>query len=522
VITLEILGSTVKVSGEVPRKVEQDLIKECRFMKEGAQYAPSFQTGEWDGYTYLYRWRKFPIGLLERVETSLALGGEEYEVYDFRETEEAKPFVPLTPLREYQKPIVDTAVEKGNGLYQAPTGSGKTIMVIHIMARLGYPSMVIVPTIDLVDQTLEAMKEHGGVYAVHATSGWLYGFNDVNWDAREAPLWAVATWQTIHSVITNNKRTEYKKPKKPPCKECGTVEDKHDDDEEDHAFKAMTDNDLRKRHTQQEKMKKVRRDLLKKRFSLFDTVVVDEAAYLGAKAVFTAVEWFPARHRFGVSATPWRGDNAGLQMFAAVGELSAGLTPSELIRLGYLVKPIIKFVEAPRVKCSDYKKWQTVYKEGVVENTERNILLAEEAANLSKEGRITLVMVQQILHGNIIKRYIEDIVGKGEVFFVNGKLTKKKRKEFTERFHNGEVPIAISSSVWNIGVDHPILSGLVLAGPYKSQATNVQRIGRGLRLYDGKKDVKVIDTWDNMPYLRDWSLERHDIYREEEEFVVER
>jgi len=265
----------------------------------------------------------------------------------------------------------------------------------------------------------------------------------------------------------------------------------------------------------------------------------------GAECVFDVMKWISARYRYGCSATPFRTGDDDLRMFAAIGNISGGITASELIEQGFLVPPKIRFIRMPHKKPSDYSNWQKVYRECVTENDERNILLAEEAVRLATSGRQTLVMVQQILHGDIMMNEIGRLLGEREeyydetkekeawrwvvppeersVFFVNGQLSKKKRQDLTERFRAGMVPIAISSSIWNQGVDFPAIEGMVLAGPYKSAVANVQRIGRGLRIDPNgpKKDVIVIETWDQaVPYLRDWANDRYALYKQEPNFQV--
>ncbi|WP_123621596.1 DEAD/DEAH box helicase family protein [Halorubrum sp. CSM-61] len=56
-------------------------------------------------------------------------------------------------LREYQREALDAWHEAGDrGVLELPTGAGKTVIAIRAMVELGVPTLVVVPTVDLLDQ----------------------------------------------------------------------------------------------------------------------------------------------------------------------------------------------------------------------------------------------------------------------------------------------------------------------------------------------------------------------------------
>jgi superfamily II DNA or RNA helicase len=56
-------------------------------------------------------------------------------------------------LREYQRDALDAWRDAGDrGVVELPTGSGKTVIAIGAMVALGTPTLVVVPTIDLLEQ----------------------------------------------------------------------------------------------------------------------------------------------------------------------------------------------------------------------------------------------------------------------------------------------------------------------------------------------------------------------------------
>jgi superfamily II DNA or RNA helicase len=56
-------------------------------------------------------------------------------------------------LRDYQRAAVDAWREHGDrGVVELPTGAGKTVLAVDAIAALGVPTLVVVPTLDLLDQ----------------------------------------------------------------------------------------------------------------------------------------------------------------------------------------------------------------------------------------------------------------------------------------------------------------------------------------------------------------------------------
>ena len=56
-------------------------------------------------------------------------------------------------LREYQQEALDAWRDAGDrGVVELPTGAGKTVLAIAAIAKLGVPTLVVVPTIDLLEQ----------------------------------------------------------------------------------------------------------------------------------------------------------------------------------------------------------------------------------------------------------------------------------------------------------------------------------------------------------------------------------
>lgn len=66
--------------------------------------------------------------------------------------------------RDYQQAALDAWLAKGSrGVVTLPTGAGKTILAVLAIARTARPTLVHVPTLDLMHQWYEVLKTHFGV-----------------------------------------------------------------------------------------------------------------------------------------------------------------------------------------------------------------------------------------------------------------------------------------------------------------------------------------------------------------------
>ncbi len=195
------------------------------------------------------------------------------------------------------------------------------------------------------------------------------------------------------------------------------------------------------------------------------------------------------------------------------------INASWLIKNNYLVKPYIAFVPIKNFKGKKFGPYATTYKLGLVENQYRNEWIGRIAQSLSEQGRTTLILVQHILHGELIQQQIPNSV------FIHGSSGKNERKHHIELMKGGKASVTISSSIFDEGIDVRPLDALILAGGGKSPTRALQRVGRVIRpnVYpDGrvKKDAYVYDLFDHLKYLSDHTLARRRIYRSEPEFDI--
>jgi len=452
-VKVMLTGSQGKLVGDISPTVLVEISKMCSFRPEGIEFSDKVKNKEWDGVIHLFRNRHFPIGLLQRVVEYLVLCGIDFEVLDNRAIRSKKIELHSTyKMRDYQQVVVDDAIQAQRALIPVAVGGGKTIISTEIIAKLGLKTLFICPTIEILEQTKKVLHE-----GLNMDIGLIH---EKTFNPKHV---TISTWQTINSK-------------------------------------------LKKRENAQPFL-----DYL----ASVDVLVWDEVHRLGADKLFEVSMHVNATYRYGLSGSLFRSDGQELKYYAGIGEAIKGLSASELIDMGFLVPPKIRFINTPPMPFGWKDKWHDVYSQGVVNNFERNKIIAEESKKLVEMGRTVLVMVSEVEHGKNLKALMDDAV------FVDA--SSKDRRQIIDMYRQGHISCLIATGIIQEGFDMPEITAIVVAAGGKSPILAVQRVGRGLRICPeiGKKDVIVIEFNDVAKYLFDHSYERYCLYKMERRFNIE-
>jgi len=263
-------------------------------------------------------------------------------------------------------------------------------------------------------------------------------------------------------------------------------------------------------------------------------VVVDECHHAASDMYRKLMKNLPnAIYRIGLSATPFRTDGLDLLLTSAFGDVLYNISASELIRLKYLVKPYIRVVlykdqelgekfpteQKPGKRKANYN---TVYKECVVENQKFNTIVAKLAITHAKVNEQVLISVKQVTHGENILKIIKSIYPDAPVEFLHGKNKKELGDEAViKRFSERETKILIST-LFDEGVDIPAIDVAIDAGGGISPIKMLQLVGRAIRLNEGKERAIIYVFAQPYTHLMKHSVERINILKTEEEFVIEK
>lgn len=233
----------------------------------------------------------------------------------------------------------------------------------------------------------------------------------------------------------------------------------------------------------------------------FDLFVIDEAHHAAAstyrKALDRLFELNPTMKVLGVSATLYRKDGESLR--EVFEEVAFEYSVLEAIADGFLCGIDYRAV---RTGCDLSEVWFD-YRAGdfsvsqlaeTVNTTERNRFAVETWLELAR-GRKAIAFCVDIKHACDLAETFRAYGVEAQT--VTGETPLEERRAMLKAFARGEIPVITNCQVLTEGFDDPAVDCLLLARPTASKALYVQMVGRGLRLYPGKKDCLVIDLVDN-------------------------
>jgi superfamily II DNA or RNA helicase len=167
---------------------------------EGAKFMPIVKLGRWDGKIRFFGKNGLTyVRMLDELIPFFESKGYGLNIIDNRQYIEPIAYrvdenyfdnlaeIKIT-LRPYQVEMVNLCLEAGSGFLLSCTGSGKTLTCAalgNVLADHGYPTLIIVPSGDLVEQTAETFELCGMEYGVY--SG----------DSKKLGRVTVATWQAL-------------------------------------------------------------------------------------------------------------------------------------------------------------------------------------------------------------------------------------------------------------------------------------------------------------------------------------
>lgn len=455
----------------------QKLKKFLSFKAAGVEYTPAYKNG-WNGITYLLsKTNKFDLGLFNKVKIFLEDQKNNFIIEDLRSIKTInKPIdiseklkkINMIP-RDHQLRILKATDTFERGIVRAATGSGKTLATALITAKINKPTIIYVIGLDLLQQFHELFSK-----IFDEKIGWIgNGICDPQ-RITIASIWTIGKALSVNNIL----------------------------DEED---------DLEEKDNPQN-YEKIRSCLSQTKLHIFD-----ESHIVTCSTILEIYKNIDPEYIYGFSGTPFRDDNSDLLINGILGEQIVNVSASELIEKKLLAMPIIKFYSVPK-KDGLSNQYQSVYKEYIVENEIRNNLIINVVKEMLLKEYTPLVLFKQIKHGNIIS----DLLLKEGIKFemLQGNDSLEKRNIVKKKLIDKEINVILASTIFDIGVDLPELSALVLCGGGKSSIRSLQRIGRVIRLYNNKKYAAIADFYDQARFLKSHSMKRFEVYSSENGFKV--
>ena len=231
----------------------------------------------------------------------------------------------------------------------------------------------------------------------------------------------------------------------------------------------------------------------------YQTIIVDEAHHAMSDSYQRVLLHFPKAKVLGVTATPDRGDKRNLGEY--FDSMAYEYPMAKAIKDGYLVPiraqmiPLELDIGNVRVSSGDYSAGEIGC--ALEPYLER---IADEMVKYCR-GKKTVVFLPLIATS---QKFCRMLVQHGlKAAEVNG--DSDDRSQILEDFENGRYDILCNSMLLTEGWDCPSVDCIVILRPTKVRGLYQQMVGRGTRLYPGKKDLLLLD------FL--WLTERHDLCR---------
>ena len=375
-------------------------------------------------------------------------------------------------LRFYQVDVIYSAWHRletaSAATIQMATGAGKSYVsgyLAKLLAERGYHVYLTAMQLDLVYQLKEFAEK---------------------WGAPADKIHAV-TVQTLYRRLTGR-----------------SVAEEAEDEEDREAASAYADES----------------DLTEDEFSLFQNekkvaVIMDEAHHVPARTVKEVMSaagggW---ALRVGLTATPWRNDNRDLEIYAYAGAVvEPRITSSFLIEHGFAVPVEIRVVKAPRClseRMNGAEGWAKELK-ALVECEARNKLIVDLAVKAEKP---VLIITNRVKHAELLGKMLKEAGLRAAV--VTGAVKGEVRKKIYDDLKAGRIEAIAATTLADEGLDLPPLRTLIIAVGGRSKTRTLQRIGRLVRPYDGKKIAVAYELEDPVGFARAHLQERLKLYKTE-------
>ena len=431
--------------------IRKELSEFFKFKVPGASFIPAVRKKFWDGYIRMFKLQKnqLYLGLYSYLkefceERDYEIDGyqPETDVFTIERYEEIVKDIPLE-LRDYQKDAIAYAVHNQKCILVSPTASGKSL-IIYSLIRYNFlkknkKALVIVPTTSLVEQMAKDFKDYG----FKGDIAKIYGGDK---DA-DAPI-VVTTWQSMMRM-----------PK---------------------GFGNQ-----------------------------FGMVVGDEAHLFQAKSLTKIMESLTeVKYKIGTTGTLQDTQTHKLQLEGLFGPAYFVTTSKELMDKGTLAKLdiqclVLSYDESERKLVSKMKYQEEM--DWIVRNEKRNGFIRNLVNDLTGNTLVLFQFVEK--HGRGLYKILSELISNDsterKVFFVFGgtdALDREKVREIVET--ENDAVIVASFGTFSTGINIKRLHNIVFASPSKSRIRNLQSIGRGLRIGEGKKNVVLYDIADDLSWKK--------------------
>lgn len=389
-----------------------------------------------------------PRGLLNKLKNKLYESGIEYEIENERNQGKVIDVTFNGALTEEQKPAVEKMLEFNEGILNAATGYGKTVIGCYLIALKKVNTLILV--------------ENKSVFR--------------EWKEK------INTFLTIHEdspqYVTKSGKTKTRKSAiggmiSGADKTTGII---------DVAMIQSVFSNL---------------DHFK-RLKEYGMVLIDECHHVAATTYQKVIGSLNAQYIYGLTATVKRSDNLEKIEYMYMGDILYKYSALQRAKsLGYehiIIPRFTRCVDLRNEVGKDFNKGIEL----IINDDNRNQLIIEDVKRSIKDKRTPLVLTNRKAHAKYLYDCLKDEAN--HVYLIYGDNSAKENSESIKRMketsiHESVILIATGSMIGE-GFDYQRLDTILIVTPVSYEGTVTQYIGRIDRKYEGKEKVIVYDYID--------------------------
>lgn len=403
---------------------------------------------------------------LEKLGFTLLENGKPFSMYS-RCVKVKYPMFKIT-LRNYQLNCCLKWQRDNMGAVKSPTGSGKTYIASYLMKNVGYKTLILVHTIDLVKQWEHSLVNSFGL-AFKGNIGIFGGGKKLTGLGNKNIL--IGTYQT-----------------------------------------AIKENNI---------------NILNKMG--FGMIVCDEVHHCPCDTFKKVLNGLYIPCKLGLSATPRRLDNKEPEIFALVDNIKASVSIHSLIQDGFIVRPDfynIYFIDNEILREVDKEKKGLAKSRKLKQLSAFSInkynLLLKLIERFRRENKTFLLFADFVKAAEVVEELINKFICINDKNFNVIRVTQKMSSEERSAIFNNvgrkynQYNGLIFAKLGSEGIDISAVDCIINLSPSKSPVTFAQRTGRAMRPAKNKNHCEIYRFILKSSMEEDWAEYSFDEFRQEQ------
>lgn len=408
-----------------------------------------------ENYRYIYLgsdegdFIKIPRGLLENITEECEKADIEYIIEEKRSIGRPIHVKFMGELKEAQTLAVEELLQYDNGILNAATAFGKTVVCCDVIAKKQVSTLILLQSSALMEQWQDALERF-----LHIDE--------------EPPEYETPTGR-----------------KKKRKSVIGKLQGVHD------STTGMIDLAM--------VGSVCKNGEYHKRLKEYGLILVDECHHAASDTIVNILQEVNAKYVYGVTATPFRGDGLEKINYMLLGPIRYKYTSKDRAKeqgIEHLVYPRFTRTVVPRF--SQDKMHPNEAYEIIRNNEERDEFIIRDVKRCVDAGRTPVILPKFIDHSQRLYQRLMDYADK--VFLLSGRNSKKEHKEMIKQMNQVKpeesMILVATGKLIGEGFDYPRLDTLIMATPVAWKGVVEQYAGRLNRDYDGKKNVMIYDYVD--------------------------